>query len=390
MKHPTTSRAWLAKLVSFDTTSRNSNLELILNLQDWFVANGLTPRLTHNTKDKKANLFATLPAFDGNTHGGLILSGHTDVVPVDGQVWNTDPFVATTINDRIYGRGTTDMKGFIATTLALLPEFKKMRLSKPLHFAFSYDEEVGCHGAVHLIEDILMQGIEPDACIVGEPTSMQLIVAHKGINLFRCRIHGNAKHSSLTSEGCNAIEYAALLIGWIRQFADKVREKGPKDNHFDVPFTTLSTNLIQGGNAFNTIPALCEFFFEFRNLPTTHRASITDAINEYIQNDLLPKMRSEYPEAKIELDALAAVPSFEAAEDAHITQILRKLTGHTQISKVAYATEAGLFQQAGIPTILCGPGSIEQAHGANEYISLEQLEKCESFLRDLMTQYYCL
>jgi acetylornithine deacetylase len=384
LRYPITSQEWLTKLVSFDTTSRNSNLELITFVQDYLLWHGLKSKLTHNIKEKKANLFVSLPASDGSINGGLILSGHTDVVPIDGQTWETNPFVATIKDDRIYGRGTTDMKGFIAVVLALLPEFKKMTLAKPLHFAFSYDEEVGCHGAVHLIDAIVAEGIKPDACIVGEPTEMRPIVAHKGINLFRCRLHGNAAHSSLTNKGCNAIEYAAMLICWIRELASQIREQGPNDPHFDVPFTTVSTNMIQGGNAYNTIPELCELYFEFRNLPITNCHTISNAIQSYIQDNLLPKMRAEYPDATIELDSLAAVPSFEASEEASITQALRKLTEENEILKVGYATEAGLFQQAGIPTILCGPGSIEQAHRANEYITIEQLEKCESFLRDLI------
>lgn len=383
MKAQRNSQEWLAKLVSFDSTSRNSNLDLIAEIQDCFDAQGLPSRLTRDETGQKANIFATLPARDGNTQGGIVLSGHTDVVPVDGQQWDSDPFQAIIKNERMYGRGTSDMKGFIAVALALLPEFKKMNLAKPLHFAFSYDEEVGCKGAGVMIEDLVKNGIQPEGCIVGEPTELRPVVAHKGINLFRCRAQGKAAHSSLTPQGCNAIEYAARLICQIRDWADQIRQKGPFDKHFDVPFTTVSTNMIQGGNACNTVPAFCEFFFEFRNLPSVDPQQIIKPIKTWLREELLPKMKQEHPEATIELDALGGVPAFEAVEQASMTQLLRQLRKEKEIYKVGYATEAGLFQKANIPTILCGPGSIEQAHRANEYIAIQQLKGCEEVLREL-------
>ncbi len=383
MKQQRSSLEWLAKLVSFDSTSRNSNLDLIAEIQGCFDAQGLKTRLTQDASGKKANIFATLPAADGSTQGGIVLSGHTDVVPVDGQQWETDPFCATTKGERIYGRGTSDMKGFIAVALALLPEFKNLKLAKPLHFAFSYDEEVGCHGAAVMIADLVQNGIKPDGCIVGEPTELHPVIAHKGIHLFRCRAQGKAAHSSLTAQGCNAIEYAARLICHLRDWADQIKQQGPFDHDYDVPFTTLSTNTIQGGNAYNTIPSFCEFFFEFRNLPTVDPQWILKPIQTYLTQDLLPKMRQEYPEASLEVDAIAGVPAFEAGAQTPLTQLLRQLRRDDKVFKVGYATEAGLFQQAGIPTILCGPGSIEQAHRANEYIAIEQLSLCEAVLRDL-------
>lgn len=377
---------WLKKLISFDTTSRNSNLELIASIHDWFANFNVKAKIIADKKEKKANIFATLPAHNGTTTGGIVLSGHTDVVPVDGQKWDTDPFCATQIGDKIYGRGTSDMKSFIAVTLALLPEMLKQKLIKPIHFAFSYDEEVGCQGAVSLIEDILKSGIKPEACIVGEPTEMRPVVAHKGINCYRCRVQGNAAHSSLTPKGCNAIEYAAQLICKIRELGDQFKLQGPFDQFYDVPFTSVSTNMIQGGNALNTIPAYCELFFEFRNLPTIKPASIFNEIQHYIKNDLLPRMQKEYASANIEMDALAAVPGLQTSEDDMITQLLRKITKEDKTLKVAYATEAGMFQQADIPTVVCGPGSIEQAHRANEFINIEQITSCEAFLRNVLNE----
>ncbi|MEO8964335.1 MAG: acetylornithine deacetylase, partial [Gammaproteobacteria bacterium] len=310
---PQTISDWLKKLISFDTTSRNSNLNLIDTIDDWLKTQGMTSRRTYDASQQKANLFATLPASNGSVQQGIILSGHTDVVPVDGQEWNTDPFIATEIDDRVYGRGTADMKGFIAVVLALIPEFKKQQLSQPIHFAFSYDEEVGCHGVRDILTDIKQQGLQPRACVVGEPTLMRPVVAHKGINVFRVRVHGRASHSSLTTKGCNAIEYAAQLMNWIREFG-KTLQHGPQDKFYDVPFSSMTTNLISGGNAINTIPNLCEFFFEFRNLPTVSPQTIRNQIESYIKNELLPNMQQEYQDAGIELDLIAAVPGLEASE----------------------------------------------------------------------------
>lgn len=378
---------WLTQLIAFDTTSRNSNLDLIQMVYDFLSKQGFVIRLTQNEVEKKANLFATLPGENNKMTGGLILSGHTDVVPVDGQTWSTPPFTATQIENRIYGRGTCDMKGFLAVMLALVPYFKTLKLAKPLHFAFSYDEEVGCIGARSLIADFQEIGIQPEACIIGEPTSMRPVIAHKGGNRFRCQVHGRAKHSSLTPEGCNAIEHAAQLICWIRELAERYRCEGPFDKFFDVPYTTLSTNMIQGGIAFNTIPALCEFTFEFRNLPSILPQQILQKIQAYAEQELLPKMRKEYEEAKIIIEGSLGAPGFEAEPNADLTRLVYLLTQEQETRKVAYATEAGLFQQAGIPTLICGPGSIEQAHGPDEFVTVEQLEQCSEFLKKIVSAF---
>jgi acetylornithine deacetylase len=379
--------AWIARLIAFDTTSRNSNLPLIAEIKDWFSHHQMSSRLTYDETKQKANLLATLPARDGSINGGLILSGHTDVVPVDGQKWKTYPFKAVQIDDKIYGRGTCDMKGFIAVTLAMLPEFQTLSLPYPIHFAFSYDEEIGCVGVPRLIADLQQAGIKPKACIVGEPTDMHPVIAHKGIQVFRCRLHGQAAHSSLTPEGCNAIDYAAKLIAYIRDFANEWRKKGPFDQHFDVPFTTLSTNMIQGGTARNIIPAECEFYFEFRYLPEVKPDTIIERIKAYAQNELLPEMKQEYAHADIEIENKGAAPGFESDQESDIKQVAYEITGEKEIRKVAYATEAGLFQHAHIPTIICGPGNIEQAHGPDEFVTLAQLEKCEVFLKKVVEKF---
>ncbi|VVC76537.1 Acetylornithine deacetylase [Aquicella siphonis] len=375
---------WLKRLIEFDTTSRNSNLELISCAQAWFERHHLQTRITRDPRQAKANLFATLPAQNGSVDGGVILSGHTDVVPVDGQQWDTPPFTAVLRDDKVYGRGACDMKGFLAVLLALVPEFVRLKLSHPVHFAFSYDEEVGCLGASVMITDLQHAGIKPAACIVGEPTSMRPVVAHKGVQVFRCRIRGRAAHSSLTPQGCNAIEYAAKLICHIRSLADEFNREGPFDRHFDVPFTTVSTNMIQGGHARNIIPEQCEFFFEFRHLPGIQPRSVIDRITAYVQEAIQPQMQKEYGDAGIEIDAVAAVPGFEAGDDAVVSWLARAAGLENEIRKVAYATEAGLFQQAHIPVLVCGPGSIEQAHRANEFVTLDQLALCEDFLRKVV------
>lgn len=382
---------WLSHLVAFDTTSRYSNLALIEFVEAELAKQNLTSHLTYNDKAQKANLFATIPGREGSVEGGVIFSGHTDVVPVDDQLWTNDPFTMTLEKDRVYGRGTCDMKGFIAAALSLIPDFKKLKLAQPVHFALSYDEEVGCHGAAVLIADLKARRVNPKACIVGEPSKMQPVIAHKGIQVFSCKVHGKAAHSSLTPEGCNAIDYAAELIQYIRKLADQLKKNGPFDHHFDVPFTTITTNTIKGGIADNIIPELCEFKFEFRNLPQVTPDNIFNQISEHVSKVLFPKMQRENRSdaiTGIELQKLAAVPSFDSPTESAIYQLACEITGNKEIVKVAYATEAGLFQAAGIPTIICGPGSIEQAHRPDEYVSIEQLEQCRNFLLQI-AQSFC-
>ncbi|MDQ2139678.1 acetylornithine deacetylase [Alcaligenaceae bacterium C4P045] len=376
-------RQWLERLVAFDTTSRHSNLALIEDLRDALAGHGLKPWLAHNAEGSKANLFVTLPAADGNEAGGIVLSGHTDVVPVDGQNWTTDPFTLTERDGKLYGRGSCDMKGYIATAMSLVPTFLSQPRKKPLHFAFSYDEEVGCVGAPVMLRALRERGIHPEGCIVGEPTGMQVVVAHKGINLFRCALQGCAAHSSLTPSGCNAIEYAARLIVRIREIADRFKAEGPYDNFFDVPFTTMTTNQIQGGIAVNTIPQACNFLYEFRNLPGARPDEIQAEVEAYVRDTLLPAMKAEFGDARIDIDAVAAAPALEASEQAAITELVRGLTRDNDTRKVAYGTEAGLFQASGIPTVVCGPGHIRHAHAPDEFVDIEQLESCERFLKQL-------
>jgi acetylornithine deacetylase len=377
-------RQGLERLVAFDTTSRNSNLGLIESVRDTLQAHGLKPWLAANPEGTKANLFCTLPAADGGTQGGIVLSGHTDVVPVDGQDWHTDPFQLTDTGDgHLYGRGSCDMKGFIASALALVPEALTLPRKKPLHLAFSYDEEVGCMGAPTMLAELQKRGIRADGCVVGEPTSMQPVVAHKGISAWRCHVHGKAAHSSLTPQGCNAIEYAARIVIHIRELADVWRSQGPFDRAYDVPYSSFTTNRIGGGIAVNTIPEACHFDYEFRYLPDQDAEAIQAQLQDYATREVLPRMKQEFSDADIRFEFSGGAPGLEASEQAAVTALVRGLTQNREVRKVAYATEAGLFQGIGIPAIVCGPGSIEQAHKPDEYVETAQLERCDRFLRRL-------
>lgn len=375
---------WLTTLISFDTTSRNSNLSLIEKFANTLNDYKINPILIHNRNGDKANLLASIPSIRGKVEGGLILSGHTDVVPVDGQIWESDPFKALIKDEKIYGRGACDMKGFIAVVMHLLPKFLELKLEFPIHLAFSYDEEIGCLGAPDLIEKIAELNYRPIACIVGEPTSMQPVIGHKGIQCFRCQIHGIAAHSSLTPQGCNAIEHAAPFITYLRKLALRYQSQGHRDNAYDVPYTTVSTNLVQGGNAYNTIPSLCELVFEIRNLPVDNSEEIYQGIAHYLDNEILPALKQEQANTKITLETLAKAPGLDTPSSEPLVRAAQLICNNENMMKVAYATEAGLFQKAEIPTIVCGPGSIEQAHRANEYVAIDQLKRCEEFILKLL------
>lgn len=385
MTHPDLPRSlpWIDRLVRFDTTSRLSNLGLIETVRDHLGAAGHAPRLFHNADQTKANLFVTLPAYDGSTQGGIVLSGHTDVVPVDGQAWTSDPFTPVVRDGRLYGRGVCDMKGFIGVALAMLPAFASRRLRVPLHLAFSYDEEVGCLGADAMLRELGRLGIRPDSCIVGEPTEMRVISAHKSSNLYRCTVHGHAAHSSLTSHGVNAIEYAARAICHIRDMADSHRQSGPFDRDFEVPFTTANTGLIRGGLSVNTIPDRCQFEFEFRTIPGVLASDVIGGLRGFITGQLRERIKAENPAADIELEVLAEVPGFDTAAQAEIARLAQALTGARTTEKVAYCTEAGLFQRAGMTAVVCGPGNLQQAHRADEYVDLDQIRACERFMEQL-------
>ena len=394
LSYPQTSVDWLTKLIGFNTVSRHSNLELIDYVADYCRTLQLEPRLTFNAKQTKANLFVTVPAtVTGKSvvTGGFVLSGHTDVVPVEGQAWDTDPFVATIQGDKLYGRGSCDMKGFLACALTLLPQVvaasQAGQLSKPIHLALSFDEEVGCLGAPLMIEDLKALGIQPEYCIVGEPTMMRMVTAHKGIQVYRCRVHGKSAHSSLTPQGVNAISYASRIIGFIDELAASLRERNDvgfeQDNAFDVPYSTLSVGTIRGGTATNIVPNLCEFTFDYRNLPHMDDSAILQPIQDFIAS-LLPAMHAVSADTGIELVRQENVPAMNDKDSQALQVLIENLVDDKFRHKVAYATEGGQFTNAGIPTVICGPGDIMQAHRANEFVSLEQLAKCDQFLQQIL------
>jgi acetylornithine deacetylase len=375
-----TSVDMIRRLVSFDTTSRNSNLALIHWVQDYLAEYGITSELVFDDERRKANLFATI----GPEAGGIMLSGHTDVVPVDGQDWASDPFAASEREGALFGRGTADMKSFIAVALALVPEMTRRRLRRPIHLALSYDEEVGCIGARRLIAALADRRERPRLCIVGEPTLMKPVNGHKGKRSLRCTVHGFACHSALAHQGVNAVEAAAEIVAQLKRMARRHRDEGPFDAAFEPPYTTVHTGVIRGGTALNIVPSECSFDFEFRYLPKADPDALLGEVETFIRDEVLPEMREARPETRVDIAELTAFPGLATGEDEEVAQLVRQLTGANASGKVSFGTEGGLFQKAGIPTIVCGPGSIEQAHKPDEFVTLDQVRQCESFLRRLV------
>jgi acetylornithine deacetylase len=374
----------IERLIAFKTVSRDSNLGLIEWTRDYLQGFGAVTRLTYDASAKKANLFATL---GDSGRPGLILSGHTDVVPVDGQNWDTDPFCTVERDGKLYARGSADMKGFIGIALAQAPKFvaalNERRLDAPLHYSLSYDEEVGCIGVRGLIRDLEENGIRPAGCVVGEPTSMQPIIAHKGTHRFRCAVHGREAHSSYTTHGVNAIEYAARLVVFIRTLAERLAANETRDYGFTVPYSTLSTGIIHGGIAANVIPKECVFQFDLRTLPGTSPEGLYQQIRAHAEL-LAVEMRAVDPESGIDLDWVSQTVGLAAAETDAIVQWALRLSRNSQVGKVSYGTEAGLFQKMGVASVICGPGDIAQAHRPNEFVTLEQLAQCERFMERIV------
>jgi len=371
----------LRRLVAFDTVSANSNLALI----DWVVGyldgHGIAARLTFDETRSKANLFATIGPQDAG--GGVILSGHTDVVPVAGQAWDSDPFALVERDGRLYGRGTADMKSFIAIALALVPEFKARALKRPIHLALSFDEEVGCFGAPRLIEALPQGTGRPGLVIVGEPTNMEVANAHKGCHVFATSVTGLEAHSSAPQRGVNAIVAASEIIQFIAGLAGEARAASRPASGFEPPYTSFNIGTISGGTAMNIIARDCEFTWEFRPLPGEDSAAIRARIDAFVASDLLPRLRQIHPGADVTTRALASVPGLAAETGSPAEELARQLTGANQSTVVAYGTEAGLFQGAGIPAVICGPGSMEQGHKPNEFITLAQIEAGTEFQRRL-------
>ncbi|MEE4638371.1 MAG: acetylornithine deacetylase [Wenzhouxiangella sp.] len=377
-----TATEFLAPLVAFATVSRESNLALIDWVEERLLARGARCRRTWNDDRRKANLWAS---FGPKGSGGVVLSGHTDVVPVDGQDWATDPFKLSQRDDRLYGRGTADMKGFSAAIMAVLERTDLSALRQPLHVALSYDEEVGCLGVDRMIEDAMADGARPDYAVIGEPTTMRIIRAHKSINVFRTRITGKAAHSSQPHRGAGAIFAAGRMIDQLYRIGEEKR-RAAASNGFEPPWTTVQVGLVRGGNAVNILPADCQFVWEYRALPDEDADEIIERVRAFAHDEVLPALREFAPQAEIAIDTLARVPPLVPDPDQRGEAWVASLPGVRAggSGEVAFATEAGSFQRAGVASVVCGPGSIDQAHQPNEFIEISELERCERMLEGMV------
>ncbi len=374
------SRELLAKLVGFDTTSRESNLHLIEFVRDYLAGFGVPCELIFNEPRSKANLFATLgpPQVPG-----IVLSGHTDVVPVDGQAWSVAPFELSEHDGKLYGRGTADMKGYIACVLAAVPRFLAAPLRMPLHIALSYDEEVGCLGVRSLLAELERRPHKPLLCIIGEPTELKPVLGHKGKLAMRCDVHGAACHSAYAPQGVNAIEYAAELIGELGRIGARLRRPELHDPRFDPPYSTVQTGLISGGKALNIVPADCRFDFEVRALPNQDPRQVAEQLRHFAQQQLVPRMQAVDGASGIGFSELSAYPGLATDADSQAARWIAQFCGSSEFGTVAFGTEGGLFDAVGIPTVICGPGSMDQGHKPDEFVSLAQLAGCDAMLERL-------
>jgi acetylornithine deacetylase len=370
----------IRKLVAFDTTSRNSNLDLIDFVRNHLEAEGVDSILVPDDTGKKANLYATIGPDD---KPGIALSGHTDVVPVDGQDWSSDPWNLVERDGRVYGRGACDMKGFLGCVLTAVPQFRRTRLETPVHLLFSFDEEVGCIGVRRALTVIADLPVRPRGCIIGEPTSMQVAIAHKGKKSVRAHVHGKECHSSLAPQGVNAVEYAAEAIAFLKRMGRRFAAEGPFDRDYDVPHTTVHTGVIHGGTALNIVPKDCHFDFEFRHLPLQDPEALYAEFIRYVEGELQPQMRQVAPETGFGFEPLSTLPGLNTAEEAEITTLTKGLALANGTTKIAFGTEGGLIEGIEIPTVVCGPGSIEQAHKPDEYCAVEQIAQCDAFIERL-------
>jgi len=366
----------LARLVHFDTTSHKSNLALVAFVEDYLAQHGLASHLVPNADASKASLYASIGP---SGVPGVALSGHTDVVPVEGQTWSSDPFVLSEREGRLYGRGSADMKGFLACVLAAVPDFVRRKLAVPIHLVFSYDEEVGCLGVRPLIAEIARRFVTPRMVIVGEPTSMSVVDAHKGPVRWHVEVKGRAAHSSMAPLGVNAIAVAGKLLQELSRIEAELK-LSPRAERFDPPYATLQVTRIEGGTATNIVPVYCRFDFDVRALPGVDVAAIDKRIRAFAERECVPQMRRVAPESGIDIAVANQVPPFAAGTASEAVALALRLAGHNETHAVSYATEAGLFQEAGSPSVVIGPGDIAQAHAADEFIAKDQLDSCMAFL----------
>ncbi len=375
------SEATLERLVAFDTTSTASNLDLIEFVRGLLDDHGIDSQLVQSEDRSRANLYATVGPDDT---GGVMLSGHTDVVPTTGQDWHSDPYRLTRRDDLLIGRGACDMKGFIACTLAALPQMTAAPLKTPIHLAFSYDEEIGCVGAKRLVETLRGFEVRPKLGLIGEPTQMKMVLGHKGKIAFRVTVTGLSCHSAYISSGVNAVEYAAELIAFIRSLNRRVQEQ-MLDPSYSVPHTTFHVGNIRGGTALNIVPRECSFEFEIRNLPQQDLQGLVHEIRHYAHDTLLADMRQRYPEAAIEFDEISSYPGLHTDPASAVIACTRAINPVAEIGdNVSFGTEAGLFDGIGIDSLVCGPGSIEQAHKPDEFVHREQLGLCDRMIENLV------
>lgn len=375
-------RSLLADLVSFDTVSDRTNLPLIAHIENYLAAFGLKGERFVDATGQKASLWVTIGPED---RPGFVLSGHTDVVPVMGQDWSHDPFKLVERDCKLYGRGTTDMKGFVAVCLAMVPEMAEARLKTPIHLAISYDEEIGCVGVRPMLREIAKKKVKPLGAFIGEPTEMKVIIGHKGKHGVRATFRGLARHSSIAPDGVNAIEYAAELITEIRRRAEKLAAARSNDSLYDVPHSTLLTSIVHGGAALNIVPDACTVDFECRGIGITESREVTDAIVAWAKAELEPGMKTRHPECGIDFEEILDYPALDTAPDAAIVTLAKSLAGRNDHAKVAFGTEASLFAGiADIPSVVIGPGAIAQAHTPDEFVEIAELGKCAGFVERLI------
>ena len=373
----------LSELIKFQTVSGTSNIALIEYCEKKLSKVGATSFKTFDEKKKRVNLFSTVNGKSKVSGGGVILSGHTDVVPASPKEWKSDPFIATEKNNRIYGRGSTDMKGFIACSLALAPYFASQNLKNPIHFSFTYDEETACQGAPVMIKELKKRNLNCSICIIGEPTDMKAVEAHKGCHEYSTHFTGLAGHGSNPDKGVNAIEYANLFISELMRLREELKKREPKNSIFIPPYSTLQIGRIKGGLARNVIADQCSVDWELRPVVPEDGEFVNKNIDTYVKNNLLPKMKKVYPKANVQKEIIGEIIGFTKEEKSDAVNLICNLTGDNSRETVAFGTEAGLFQEIGISTVVCGPGSIKQAHTIDEYVSFEQLKLCLKMLIDL-------
>ena len=376
----------LSDLIKFQTVSGTSNLKLIKYCEKKLSKLGAISFKTFHDSKQQANLFSTINGKKKSDGGGIILSGHTDVVPASGKKWSSDPFIATEKNNKIYGRGSCDMKGFIACTLALAPFFASKNLKKPIHFSFTYDEETACQGAPIMLKELKKRNVKCSICIVGEPTSMKAVQAHKGCSEYSTYFTGLAGHGSAPDKGVNAVEYASRYINKLMELREELKKRVPKNSVFTPPYSTIQIGGIKGGLARNVIADQCTVDWEMRPVIPEDGKFVTENIEAYAKNVLLPEMRKVYPKANIKKEIIGEIMGFTKEEKSDAVNLVCNLTGDNSRDVVSFGTEAGLFQELGISTVVCGPGSIEQAHKIDEYVSFDQLKLCLKMLIDLKEQ----